>query len=590
MRRLACLKALAAALLVQFIACDAAHKGTGLTLSDDVLDGEGSAAESGSTTASAAGETSTNRESTASASLNSKGSGDGEGVPENSIVSTGSVRDVDDVSTDVVDSNSLSLFTTPSDQTGEDEKFWEIFGYWRQGGNATVSELEERASSGDVEGLYNLGVKYLLGLEVARDAERAYELFQQGAISGHPHSQTAVGLFHNLGFGAAEVDLGLASLYHSFASMGGGALSDMVLGYQYHRSQRCELATKHYQAAAEKTMARFADPGKAPLVEQVRLNGGIRGDETSEVTRGHRGEDDETIQFILYTAERGNTNSLRTLGTLYYWGARGIARDLTVAAQYFRRAAEGGDPHAMVNLGEMLARGIGMPDGKPNHESALHWFREGAAKGRVMMVASVETTRLALTCGMAVTGEISAQNGLGYLYAYGRGVEKDFARAFKQFSVAAANGDADGQYNVGVMYASGMGVQKDAQKAVRYFQLAAMQQHMSALYQLARFYTTGRAGIRKSCGDALRLFKVVAEKGEWGSLLRWAHEHYMNGNAEASLIIYLKAAMLGYEVAQSNAAWLLDQKFSWKGQKALGNEVRGTVQGIIVPLRHDTSD
>ena len=73
----------------------------------------------------------------------------------------------------------------------------------------------------------------------------------------------------------------------------------------------------------------------------------------------------------------------------------------------------------------------------------------------------------------------------------------------------------------------------------------------------------------------MELYKNVAERGKWGELMMEAHADYRRGRliAQYSYIIlfskfprydeallkYLLLAELGYEVAQSNAAYILDR-------------------------------
>jgi len=57
---------------------------------------------------------------------------------------------------------------------------------------------------------------------------------------------------------------------------------------------------------------------------------------------------------------------------------------------------------------------------------------------------------------------------------------------------------------------------------------------------------------------------VVAEQGQWGALLRLGQQSFMAGGDTGygrALLYYLRAASLGYEVAQSNAAWMLERGF-----------------------------
>lgn len=55
------------------------------------------------------------------------------------------------------------------------------------------------------------------------------------------------------------------------------------------------------------------------------------------------------------------------------------------------------------------------------------------------------------------------------------------------------------------------------------------------------------------------MYKLVAERGPWGSLSRWALESYLKGDVGKAFLLYSRMAELGYEVAQSNAAWILDK-------------------------------
>ena len=56
-----------------------------------------------------------------------------------------------------------------------------------------------------------------------------------------------------------------------------------------------------------------------------------------------------------------------------------------------------------------------------------------------------------------------------------------------------------------------------------------------------------------------QLFKNVAERGYWAEMLMEAHSMYKEGNVDGALLKYTLLAELGYEVAQSNVAYVLDQ-------------------------------
>lgn len=71
-------------------------------------------------------------------------------------------------------------------------------------------------------------------------------------------------------------------------------------------------------------------------------------------------------------------------------------------------------------------------------------------------------------------------------------------------------------------------------------------------------HATG-TGMMRSCPTAVELFKNVAERGKWGEKLMEAHILYRDGRFDEAFMIYALLAELGYEVAQSNAAFLLDR-------------------------------
>ena len=57
----------------------------------------------------------------------------------------------------------------------------------------------------------------------------------------------------------------------------------------------------------------------------------------------------------------------------------------------------------------------------------------------------------------------------------------------------------------------------------------------------------------------VQLFKNVAERGHWSDMVMEAHTMYREHNTDSALVMYTFLAELGYEVAQSNVAYILDE-------------------------------
>ena len=99
---------------------------------------------------------------------------------------------------------------------------------------------------------------------------------------------------------------------------------------------------------------------------------------------------------------------------------------------------------------------------------------------------------------------------------------------------------------------------KDAQKALQFFSLAAQNGHVRALHKVGRLYARA-LGVRRSCDVAANAYKTVAERGPWVAQLAEAHAVYARGDVDGARRAYARLAEAGYEVAQANAAWLLDR-------------------------------
>ncbi|MGN7294358.1 tetratricopeptide repeat protein [Rhizobium sp. SAFR-030] len=120
--------------------------------------------------------------------------------------------------------------------------------------------------------------------------------------------------------------------------------------------------------------------------------------------------------------------------------------DLAIAARYFRRAAEHGNPAAAYKLGEAYEAGSGVPK---DLSKALYWYREAAARR-----------------------DRYAQLRIGWFYQNGLVVEPDGAMAASWYEKAASQNNIWGYHMLAVLYAEGEGVPRDLEKAKRYFELS----------------------------------------------------------------------------------------------------------------------
>jgi TPR repeat protein len=78
------------------------------------------------------------------------------------------------------------------------------------------------------------------------------------------------------------------------------------------------------------------------------------------------------------------------------------------------------------------------------------------------------------------------------MYADGRGVTKDTAKAMNWYRLAADHGDAEAQILIGWSFENGTGVPKDYAEAVKWYRLAADHGDAGAQFMLALMYENAK--------------------------------------------------------------------------------------------------
>jgi localization factor PodJL len=122
------------------------------------------------------------------------------------------------------------------------------------------------------------------------------------------------------------------------------------------------------------------------------------------------------VTTLTRAANLGYAPAQYHLAKLYEEGQAGLKADLVEARRWGERAAEGGDPRAMFNLGMYFYEGVGGPQ---DAAQAAAWFRKAADRDLV-----------------------DSQYNLGRLYELGLGVPQDLGEAYKWYLVASRHEDA----------------------------------------------------------------------------------------------------------------------------------------------------
>ncbi|XP_043930555.1 protein sel-1 homolog 1 [Protopterus annectens] len=408
--------------------------------------------------------------------------------------------------------------------------------------NATSKKAQKRegykmlmkaAEMGNTKAMEKVAYAMLFGDYMDQNVQLAKDFSVKLAEEGSPKGQTALGFLYavGLGFNSSQAK---ALVYYTFGALGGNLVAHMILGYRYWAgigvSQSCESALTHYRLVANHVASDISLTGGS-VVQRIRL-----ADEVENPGMASGMLEEDLIQYYQFLAEKGDVQAQVGLGQLHLHGGRGVEQNHQRAFEYFSQAANAGNSHAMAFLGKMYSEGSeSVPQ---NNETALHYFKKAADMGNPV-----------------------GQSGLGMAYLYGKGVAVNHDLALKYFQKAAEQGWVDGQLQLGNMYYNGIGVKRDYKQALKYFNLASQSGHILAFYNLAQMHATG-TGVMRSCHTAVELFKNVCERGRWSERMMSAYNSYKDGDFGAALVQYLLLAEQGYEVAQSNVAFILDQKES----------------------------
>lgn len=187
----------------------------------------------------------------------------------------------------------------------------------------------------------------------------------------------------------------------------------------------------------------------------------------------------------------------------------------------------------------------------------------GEASGMLAHMAlnmNDNTTALAYFRDSAKANDKIGMYGMGMMYLHGVEVEKNASMAVRYFIQAAELQHPDAAYQTGMAYWRGNGVEKNAAVAYRYFQQGDRLGQTQAIIHLGLILLEGRSPVGKpDCEAGVELLKRVAEAGEWKTVLALGSDEVDSGNMFSALYRYMQAAHAGLEVAQYNAALILEK-------------------------------
>lgn len=234
-------------------------------------------------------------------------------------------------------------------------------------------------------------------------------------------------------------------------------------------------------------------------------------------------------------AEGGVSEAMLRLAALYEEG-RGVEADPATAFAWYRRAAEAGHPRAMRQLGDRLRDGDGVA---ADAREAAMWYERAAAAGDLAATGRLGRLLLsgdpafpsdpargfALLEKAATAGDVDAQIALaealaGEKLAGEKAMLPRPAEARRWYAIAHTSlerlveeGDMRAAETLGRLYAEGRGVKPDGARAAELFHVAARGGRLEALVRLARLYRDGGPGLAADPVRAIAAFREAASRG-----------------------------------------------------------------------------
>jgi TPR repeat protein len=212
------------------------------------------------------------------------------------------------------------------------------------------------------------------------------------------------------------------------------------------------------------------------------------------------------------------------LGDAYLSG-HGVGKDEKLAAYWFEKAAEAGDPWAEQEIGFFYQAGIGV---SPDPARAVHWYQLAAASGLATAKTNLGVAYLwgsgvpmdkrmaqELFHEAADRGDGHAATYLGNLYFSGIVVEHDLAVAEHWYLVGSKLHDPAADFNLGTLYSVGDRAH-DFPKAAQWLRKSVARGYVPAIHSLA-LLLENHPELARSNREALSLFQEASGYGQWRS-------------------------------------------------------------------------
>jgi len=342
-------------------------------------------------------------------------------------------------------------------------------------------------AKGNAEAQFKLGV-----MDLKENPAQAFENIEKAARQGHPQAINQLGMLYEGGQGVEQSDENAFICFEKVADQIPNAKT--YLGYFYYRGQYVQqndvMAFNCFKDAKD------SDPNAANLLGVMYFlgRGGVQINYST------------ACSLFFSAAKEKNPSALGNLGMMYLQGL-GVDKDISIAMQYFKEAANQNDGFALFELIDVSEKNPDMMEKDPQ------------ARGYYSMAADRGDARANCKVGQWY-GDASVRSGAELLPGREKAVGSDLrigvSLSMSYLEKAAKQGNSQAMHMLGDIYFYGKGLSPDALLATQYYLNAARLEDktvMPNLRALSSLYQNGQR-YRK----AFRCSFMAAELGDDHSL------------------------------------------------------------------------
>jgi len=440
--------------------------------------------------------------------------------------------------------------------------------------------------------------------------DKAVALAEPLAAAGNGDALYLLGFAHESGRGA-DVSQEKAIEFYKKASAAGQKDAVYRLAFIYLASEKEE---DRNQARTLLETAAKTDPAVA---------GRILGEAWMRGRLSKEPDFEKALQWWTTASDKDDATSTMLIARLYE-GQFGFPdkMDGNKSLEFYKKAAEKGDPVAMSSLGSRLLNG---PEKFRNEKEGREWLKKAADAKEYSAYLALgdyeENVKKDLKAALAAyekgkdAGQQDCAIRAAEFYIEGKGTEKDVARGttvleaaakdgsaqahlrlavlafgaenpdrnkgYGHLAAAASGGIAEAQNELGLFYLSGKLGGMDAPAAAAWFTRAAQSGYAPSQNNLGTLFERG-AGVQQNLQNAGQLYALAAQQGHGPATLALARLHAQGAGIKKDLAKAWALASLAVERGEKEADAVVKEI-----DKALSDAQRTEAKKILSEMKSD---